>query len=67
MSFANQASWDRGLRILLGALMLALGWLGVVPGFWGLGVKLFGLFPLVSGLIGWDPFYALLGFSTRRN
>jgi hypothetical protein len=62
---ANEAGWDRALRIAVGALLLALGWTGAVPGWWALGCKLFGLFPLLSGLIGWDPVYALLGFRTR--
>lgn len=66
MTFLNEADWDRLLRVLLGAALLALGWSGAVPGLWGAAVKLFALFPLVSGLLGWDPIYALLDFSTRR-
>jgi hypothetical protein len=62
----NQARWDRLLRILVGVSMLALGWSGEIPGTWALVLRLFGLFPLASGLLGWDPFYALLGRSTRR-
>lgn len=66
MTFGNEATWDRMLRIAVGVGMLALGWLDVVTGYWGMGIKLFGLFPLASGLIGWDPVYALIGFSTRK-
>jgi len=66
MVFGNEALWDRAVRIILGLGMLGLGWAGIVPGMWGMVVKLFGLFPLLSGLIGWDPFYALTGFTTRK-
>jgi hypothetical protein len=62
----NESGWDRALRVVVGVLMLVLGWSGEVGGTLALVLRLFGLFPLASGLLGWDPFYALLGFSTRR-
>ena len=66
MRFANEAAWDRALRIFVGVGMLALGWSGQTHSFWELFLKLFGLFPLASGLIGWDPVYTLLHFRTKR-
>lgn len=66
MSFRNQAAWDRALRLAVGTAMLVLGWAGLVEGTWGLSLRLLGPFPLVSGLLGWDPVYALLGFRTHR-
>jgi Inner membrane protein YgaP-like, transmembrane domain len=66
MTFPNESGWDRGVRVAVGLALLVLGWSGEVSGWWGIGVKLFALFPLASGLLGWDPFYAMLGFSTRR-
>lgn len=65
--FPNEASWDRLLRLALAIGMLLVGWSGAVGGLWGLIIKLFALFPLASGALGWDPIYALLGFSTRRS
>jgi hypothetical protein len=44
--------------------MLAVGWWGGVAGFWAVVCKLFGLFPLLTGLLGWDPAYQLLHLST---
>jgi hypothetical protein len=66
MGFVNEATWDRALRIVVGGGMLFVGWSGEIPGVWGLGLKLFGLFPLFSGLLGWDPVYTLLGFRTNK-
>lgn len=66
MSYCNTSFPDRVLRILLGALMIAAGWAGVVTGVWGVALKVFGWVPLATGLIGWCPIYALLGVRTRK-
>ena len=59
MSFKNEGKIDRALRVILGAALIALvfvgpqtawGWVGVVP--------------LVTGLIGNCPVYSLLGINT---
>lgn len=63
--YVNLSFTDRGLRVLLGGAMLALGWLHLVPGLWGVAFQLFGWFPLVTGLVGWCPFYVLLGWRTH--
>jgi hypothetical protein len=65
-SFTNEAGWDRALRILLGAVLLYLGWAGAVTGIWGLVFKIVGFVPLVTGLVGWCPAYSLFGVSTCR-
>lgn len=62
----NEAGWDRALRILLGVALLWIGWGGVVTGTFGAVLKVAGFLPLLTGLIGWCPLYAALGFSTRR-
>lgn len=64
--FTNQSYSDRGLRVLLGGAMLALGWLHLVPGLWSVALQLFGWFPLVTGISGWCPFYTLLGWRSRE-
>lgn len=66
MSYRNLSNLDRLIRILLGAFMLAAGWSGLGPGVWGIALKVFGWVPLITGLIGWCPVYALLGIRTRR-
>jgi Inner membrane protein YgaP-like, transmembrane domain len=66
MQRINTGNGDRVVRIALGVLLLVVGWAGLVPGWWALACKLFGLFPLLTGLLGWDPFYTLFGRRTRR-
>ncbi|MDW8318687.1 MAG: DUF2892 domain-containing protein [Anaerolineae bacterium] len=66
MSFVNEAPWDRILRVVLGAVLLYLGWAGVVTGALGTVFKFLGFVPLLTGLIGWCPLYSLLRFKTKR-
>lgn len=67
MSYVNEAGWDRVVRVALGVLLLALGWGGVVGGGWGLAFKVLGFVPLITGLVGWCPAYALLRIRTRKS
>jgi hypothetical protein len=66
MSFRNLAIWDQFLHVVIGAAMLVLGWSGMFGGYWAAALKIFGVFPLAAGLIGWDPLYAFLHLSTGR-
>lgn len=65
MSFVNEAGWDRIIRVVLGVLLLALGWGGLVDGTVGTVLKYFGFVPLATGLAGWCPLYAIFRFRTR--
>jgi hypothetical protein len=65
MSYANLSSFDRGIRIALGLLMLIAGWAGWVPGVWDIALLFFAWVPLATGILGWCPFYALLGIRTN--
>jgi len=66
MKLLNEAGWDRILRIVVGIVLLYLGWGGVVVGTWGLVLKIVGFIPLLTGLIGWCPVYTLFGFKTCK-
>ena len=62
---ANVGGIDRGLRIVVGAALVGLSFIGpftetLFP--WGL----IGVVPLATGLIGWCPAYTLLGVKTCR-
>ncbi len=61
----NQAPWDRGLRIVVGASLLILGFFGGVEGLPGAALRIFGWLPLLTGLLGWDPVYAFFGWRTH--
>lgn len=56
----NEAAWDRGVRILLGLVLLGLSIWGPKTA-WGL----LGFVPLATGLAGACPLYVLAGVNTR--
>lgn len=55
----NVGSIDRILRISVGGVLIALAAIGSI-GAWGY----IGVVPLLTGLAGWCPPYALFGWST---
>ncbi len=63
---SNESNIDRVIRVVAGLILLALGWLGVVPGTLGLVFKILGFLPLLTGLIGFCPLYALLHLRTNK-
>jgi hypothetical protein len=66
MDFVNEASWDRVARVVLGIVLLALGFGDVVTGTLGTVFKVVGFIPLITGLVGWCPLYALFRFRTAH-
>lgn len=57
----NEGTADRLIRVTLGVVLLMLAFTGPRTS-WGL----IGIVPLLTGLVGSCPLYAVLGFSTRR-
>lgn len=55
----NVGGIDRVLRLVLGAVLLALGAFGPL-GWWGL----VGLVPIGTALVGFCPLYPLIGVNT---
>jgi hypothetical protein len=66
MSFMNEASWDRIARVVLGVVLIYLGFSGTVDGGSGTFLGVLGFVPLITGLVGWCPLYAILNFRTNR-
>jgi hypothetical protein len=62
----NEANWDRIARVMLGLVLLFLGWGGVVTGGLGVFLKIAGFVPLLTGLVGFCPIYSLLKFRTLK-
>jgi hypothetical protein len=58
---SNVGGIDRILRITVGLVLIGLAATGTV-GWWGW----LGVVPLATGLVGWCPPYALLGFNTCK-
>jgi hypothetical protein len=60
----NEGIVDRALRVIVGLVLIAaaLGLFGpAYTSAWGW----IGLVPLLTGLVGWCPLYAVLGIRTR--
>jgi hypothetical protein len=55
----NVGGIDRIIRITAGSVLIALAATGSI-GMWGY----IGVVPLLTGLVGWCPPYALFGWST---
>jgi len=55
----NVGTIDRGLRIVVGLVLLSLVFIGPQT-LWGL----IGIVPLATGLFRWCPAYGLLGMNT---
>jgi hypothetical protein len=60
----NEGRADRIFRVVLGLAILVAGFAGLLPGLTGTAARIFGWIPLVTGLVGWCPFYAMLGIRT---
>jgi len=62
----NESMVDRGIRVVIGLALLALGFSGAVSGTLGTVFKVLGFVPLLTGLIGYCPIYGLLKFQTNK-
>ena len=60
----NEGIADRVIRIVIGAALLVWFFVEPTTGFWHW-IKLIGILPLVTGLVGHCALYSLLGISTR--
>jgi hypothetical protein len=56
---ANEGMIDRALRVIAGLVLITLAATGTV-GVWGW----IGVMPLLTGLIGFCPAYAIFGMNT---
>ena len=66
MKNVNESRRDRAIRIVVGLVAIYLGWFVIGDDLLAAIFKIFGFVPLVTGLIGWCPFYSILGITTRH-
>ncbi len=61
MTLSNLELRRRLLRLMLGALMLAIGWWGIEAdgSVWAVPLRVVALYPLLTGLVGWCPMVSL--------
>lgn len=63
--WGNVGPWDRLARIVVGVTALVgAGWLGVAPAATA-AIEVLAFAVLATGMLGWDPIYALLRRETR--
>ncbi|GLC24874.1 YgaP family membrane protein [Roseisolibacter agri] len=60
MEHVNLGTMERAIRIVVGVALFALGILQDPPAWWGW----LGILPLATGLAGFCPAWAALGWST---
>ena len=58
----NIGSAERVIRVTVGAAIMSLAFVGPQTPW-----AFLGIIPFLTGLMGWCPPYALLGFSTCKN
>ncbi len=63
----NESKADRIIRVVLGVVLLIMGWGGFVTGTLGLIFKILGFVPLLTGIVGYCPLYSLFKFSTKKS
>ncbi len=66
MNFVNESGIDRIIRVVLGIVLVALYWSGMVAGGLGVVFLVLGIIALVTGIVGFCPLYALLKIRTKR-
>jgi hypothetical protein len=62
----NVGGVDRVVRIVLGLVLIVLGFF-FLAGTLGTIVGIIGFIPVLTGLIGWCPLYALFKLNTRKS
>mgnify|MGYP000402314242 CR=1 FL=1 len=65
MTFVNEAGWDRIARVVVGVMLLVVGF-GVIGGTAGTVLGVVGAIPLLTGLVGYCPLYSVLNVRTNR-
>ena len=62
----NESGVDRIIRVVLGIVLLALNFGGVVTGGLGIVVLVLGAVALLTGIVGFCPLYAMLKIRTNK-
>ncbi len=62
----NESKVDRGIRVVLGVVLLALSLGGVVSGTWSVVFTVLGVIALLTGVVGFCPLYTLFKFRTNK-
>ncbi len=63
----NEGKWDRIIRVILGLVLLYVGWAVVEPrfGLWSIVALVVGAILLITGAIGYCALYSVLKINTK--
>lgn len=62
----NESGVDRIIRVVLGIVLIALSFAGVVTGGLGVVLLVLGAVALLTGAVGFCPLYSLLKIRTNK-
>lgn len=62
----NESMVDRMIRVVLGVVLLFLGFGGALSGFTAVVADVLGFISLLTGAVGFCPLYTLFKFSTLK-
>lgn len=65
MTFINEGTWDRVIRLLLAFAFGSAAWI-TWPGAMAVVFVVIAAIALLTGVMGFCPIYTLFGFSTKK-
>lgn len=60
----NESMVDRIIRIIIGIILIYLGWVTLSNNLWGIILDIIGIILIITGLTGYCHLYKLLGMKT---
>jgi uncharacterized membrane protein HdeD (DUF308 family) len=63
---ANESGTDRVIRIILGIILVILGWFALGNNTLGVILDIIGIILIITGITGFCLLYTLFGMSTRK-
>lgn len=66
MKYINESGWDRIIRVVLGIVLLVLGFGGTLNGGFGLAAKILGVLLTLTGLAGFCLIYRIFNIRTNK-
>lgn len=66
MKYINESGWDRVIRVVVGIVLLVLGFGGTLTGGLGLAAKILGVILTLTGLVGFCLIYRIFNIRTNK-
>jgi len=62
----NESGTDRVIRIIVGIILIILGWMALGNNVLGIILDIIGIILIITGITGFCLIYTLLGMSTKK-